>query len=99
MKNYFKSTLFFLLTMTALCCSQTTKATGNHQQVGFIQFSYVIDNDDPIIITPLGGGYLGIPASAIVYDDCAVEITFYCSNGAADAEICDGDIVVGNELL
>lgn len=91
MKN---KTLISLLLLLAFCCIQSIKATGDLQPVGFIQFSYV-DNEDPHIYIPSGGGYLGIPARAIVYDDRAVEITFYCSNGSADAEICDGDIVVG----
>lgn len=91
MKN---KTLISLLLLFAACCIQSIKATGNFQPIGFIQFSYV-DNEDPHIYIPSGGGYLGIPASAIVYDDRAVIITFFCSYGSADAELCDGDIVVG----
>ena len=89
------SALVCLLALFIFGSIQLVHATGNHQAIGFIQFAYVGENEDPFVIIPQGGGCLGIPASAIVYDDRAVEITFFCSLGAADAEICDGDIVVG----
>ena len=90
-----KRTLISLLILLSICFIQSIKAIENPQPIGFVQFSYVAGIEEPIIYFPFGGGYLSIPASAVVYDDRAVIITFFCTNGSADAELCDGDIVVG----
>ena len=95
MKNTKKITLCCQILLAAILFFQTIKANSGLIPIGYIQFAYIEEENNPPIINPLGNGSFSIPASAVVYDDRAVIITFFCSYGSADAELCDGDIVVG----
>ena len=95
MKKLLHFSVLSLAIMSGILSFQATSATSGQIPIGFIEFSYIDENPDPQIIIPLGVGSWGFPATAVVFDDRAVIITFFCSYGSADAELCDGDIVVG----
>ena len=95
MNNAKKISFCCQILLAAFLLFQTMKASSDLIPIGYIQFTYIEEENNPPIINPLGNGSFNIPASAIVYDDRTVIITFFCSLGSADAELCDGDIVVG----
>lgn len=90
-----KITLISLLFLLFACSFHSINAIGNPQPIGFIQFSYAASVEEPIIYFPFGGGYSNIPASAVVYDDRAIIITFNLPVGSVDAELYIDDMVVG----
>ena len=82
--------------MSAIFNKQDMNASSGLVPVGFIQFSYVDDGNNPPVIIPYsGGGYSSILASGVVYDDGAIIITFNRPVGAVDAELYKDDMVVG----
>jgi len=85
-----------LLFISAIVNKQEMNASSGHVPIGFIQFSYVDEGNNPPVIIPYGGvGYSGIPASAVVYDDRTIVIAFSRPVGTADAELQKDDMVVG----
>ena len=95
MKNHFSLSLAVLLTLFGISDIQPVCAVVNHFAIGFIQFTYDGENEDPFIIIPLGNGNNTIPCFATVYDNYVVEINFTQQVGTADAEVYDDDMIVG----
>ena len=92
-----KITQICLLVLLSVCSLQSVsvKAFGNPQPIGLVHFSYLVGIEEPIIYYPFGMGDSGIPASAVVYDDRTIVITFSRPVGSADAELQKDDMVVG----